>query len=144
MADNSPRFVPKVHPATRPVEPEDPYTLHATAVEGNPEVLVRAVVQEYAWIGWDVDEIAALFRDPFYPLLHSLWRALGEAGIRARLDAAFQQFGVFRFQSRIVEAPEEIEPELVQIAASVLRDSGGSPISAGPAGPGGSSHAQRL
>src|SRR5262249_58379214 len=45
------RFVPKVHPATREVLPEDPLALHATPVEGDPDVLIRALVREYAWMG---------------------------------------------------------------------------------------------
>ena len=41
-------------------------------------------------MGWDAEQIAALFRDPFYPMLHGLWQALGEAGVRDRIDAVFR------------------------------------------------------
>ena len=61
--------------------------LHVTMAEGDPDLLLRSVVQEYAWIGWDADQIAALFGDPFYPLLYGLRQALGEAGVRQRIDA---------------------------------------------------------
>jgi hypothetical protein len=109
------RFVPKVHPATREVLPEDPLTLHATPVEGDPDVLIRAIVREYAWMGWDGEQILALFTDPFYPMLHSLWLALGETALRERIGAVFDGDGVFRFRSTIHEAPEVEEPDVVQI-----------------------------
>jgi hypothetical protein len=128
MNSEAERFVPKVHPATRSVEADDPMTLHATAVEGDPEAMVRAVIQEYAWMGWDPEQIVGLFRDPFYPMLHALRLALGEAGIRRRLDDVYRRQGVYRFRSTIFEDPDvaDGEPELVQI---------------GPLRPGGSRHA---
>jgi hypothetical protein len=98
-------FVPKVHPATRPVEPDDPLTLHATAVAGDPEVMLNCLVQEYAWMGWDTEEILRLFRDPFYPALHSLWCFYGEAGLRDRLSAVLSQAGTLRLDEAVREEP---------------------------------------
>jgi hypothetical protein len=116
MQSNNPeRFVPKVHPASREVMPDDPLTLHATPVAGDPDLLIRAVVQEYAWMGWDAGQIAALFDDPFYPMLHGLRHALGAAGVRGRIDAVFHRCGVFRFRSTIHEETEDSAPELVQL-----------------------------
>jgi len=100
MESSAERFVPKVHPASREVMPDDPMTLWATPAAGDPDLLIRAVVQEYAWMGWDAEEITALFRDPFYPMLHGLWQVLGEADVRDRIDAVFHRCGVFRFCSR--------------------------------------------
>jgi hypothetical protein len=108
-------LVPKVHPATRAVEPDDPMSLYATPVTGDPEVMLRAVVQEYAWLGWDAEQVLALFRDPFYPLLNDLRDALGEDALRERIGAIFQRAGVYRFRATVREAPEEVVPELVQI-----------------------------
>jgi hypothetical protein len=125
----SANLVPKVHPATREVLPDDPMDLHATPVAGDPEVMIRAVVQEFAGMGWEVHDILRLFRDPFYPLLHGLWLALGEDGIRERVGSVVQRYGVYRFRTSIQEAPELPEPELVQI---------------GPKGPGGSRHGHGL
>jgi hypothetical protein len=109
------RFVAKVHPLSRGAEPDDPMTLNATTVAGDPDVLIRAVVGEYAWMGWDAEQIAALFHDPFYPMLHGLLEALGEAGIRERIDAVFDRGGVFRFRATVHEAPDDPEPEVIQI-----------------------------
>jgi hypothetical protein len=117
------RFVPKVHPLSRAAEPDDPMTLSATAVPGDADVLIRALVQEYAGMGWDAGQIAALFHDPFYPMLHSLLEAFGAAGIRERIDAVFERYGVFRFRVTVHEAPDDAEPEVVQIGT--LRREGG-------------------
>ena len=115
MESNPARFVPKVHPASREVMPDDPMTLCATPVEGDPDLLIRAVVQEYAWMGWEAEQIADLFRDPFYPMLHGLRLALGEAGIRERIEAVLARCGVYRFRSTVHEEPDDAAPELVQI-----------------------------
>jgi len=109
------RFGPKVHPASREVMTDDPMTLCASPVAGDPDLLIRAVVQEYAWMAWDAEQIAALFRDPFYPMLHGLRQVLGEAGVRERIDTVFHRCGVFRFRSTVQEEPDEAAPELVQI-----------------------------
>ena len=114
MQSNPNRFVPKVHPASREVMQDDPMDLHVTMAEGDPDLLLRSIVQEYAWIGWDADQIAALFGDPFYPMLYGLRQALGEAGVRQRIDAVLHRCGVFRFQSTVLEQPVDVS-ELVQI-----------------------------
>src|SRR5579885_463659 len=105
------QFVPKVHPATRPIQPEDPFTLNATAVNGDPEWMLRCLVQEYAWMGWDAEQILARFRDPFYPALNALWHHYGEAGIRERVAALVRKSGVFHFAVTVREAPEPEDEE---------------------------------
>jgi hypothetical protein len=115
MTTPSERFVPKVHPATRPAEPEDPWTLHATPVAGDPEVMLECLVQEYAWMGWDVEQILTLFRDPSYPALHALWRGCGEEGLRRRIAGVLRRMGVFRFRSVVCDEPEPAEPELIEL-----------------------------
>ena len=119
MSSEPSRFVPKVHPATRPMEAEDPLSLHAVSVEGDPELMLHCVVQEYAWMGWGGEQILNLFRDPFYPALRELWDRYGEANLRERIAALLQQIGIFQFQVTIREAPEpepeEAEPELIEL-----------------------------
>lgn len=105
------RLVPKLHPLARPVEPEDPLILNATSVAGDPDLMIRAVVQEYAWLGWSADEIISLFRDPFFPVLHSLWQTLGDTELRNRIASFVETFGVFRFQSTMVESPDDADAE---------------------------------
>ena len=113
------RFVPKVHPATRPAEADDPLSLHAVSLEGDPEQMLHCVVQEYAWMGWGGEQILNLFRDPFYPALRELWDRYGEANLRERIAALIQQTGVFHFRVTIREElepeSEKGEPELIEL-----------------------------
>ena len=98
MATATERFVPKIHPANRPVEPEDPMSLHATSVAGDPEIMLQCLVHEYAWLGWDADHILGLFRDPFYPALNNLLQQLGEDRIRQRLHEILSSLGILHFE----------------------------------------------
>jgi hypothetical protein len=115
------------------MEAEDPLTLHATAVQGDPEVMLQCLVQEYAWMGWDTDQILSLFRDPFYPALHQLCRLYGEDGLRTRIAGLLCQMGIYHVQVTVREEPEPAEPgtELIQIGIRSAR----------PEGPKGESHA---
>ena len=117
MPTEAPQFVPKVHPATRAVEADDPMTLTATLMAGDPEEMLRCVIQEYAWMGWNLDQLMCLFRDPFFPALFGLWNLFGEAGLRQRVAAVLDQTGVFQFQATVVEEaePDEEGPELIQL-----------------------------
>lgn len=117
MPTESERFVPKVHPATRPVEPEDPMTLQATPVPGNPDDMLECLVQEYAWMGWNAEQILNLFRDPFYPALYAFYEACGLERLRASVTAILGRTGVLRFSGEVNDEPpvEEHEPELVEI-----------------------------
>ncbi len=117
MNHHEPRLVPKVHPATRAAEPEDPMELCATATPGEPELMLRCTVEEYAREGWPVERIVALFADPAYPALHALGTWLGPAELRRRVERIVAQCGTFRVQ--VVEAPDELDcvpqQELVQL-----------------------------
>jgi hypothetical protein len=117
MATVSERYVPKVHPATRLGEPEDPLALHAALVPGDPEVMLQCLVQEYAWMGWGTEQILGLFRDPFYPALHALLLWFGEDALRDRVSALLRQSGVFCVEGVVAEVPEpaEEEGELIQL-----------------------------
>jgi hypothetical protein len=106
MTSSGERWVHKVHPLARAAEPEDPLTLHATPVAGDPEVMLHCLVQEYAWMGWEAEEILRLFRDPFYPALHALWRLFGEAGLRERVTTVLKQTGTWRLDADVREEPE--------------------------------------
>lgn len=105
-------FVPKVHPATRPVEPEDPMNLFAVEVPGDPELMLRLLVEEYARMGWGLEAIIGLFRDPFYVAAHGLWLHYGEEDLRQRLTVMLGRIGIVRTRTTISAPPSE---QLVQI-----------------------------
>ena len=129
MHTPSERFVPKVHPATRPVEADDPLAPYATAVGGDPEVMLECLVQEYAWMGWDVSQILRLFGHPGYPALNGLLDLYGTDGVRRRVAAVLGRMGVFRVSGAIRDdpEPEDEEPELIQLGTRrVLASKGDS------------------
>lgn len=115
MTDSSSQYVPKVHPATRPVEPEDPMNLFAVEVPGDPELMLRLLVEEYARMGWGLDELVRLFRDPFYVAAHGLWLHYGEEELRRRLTDLLGRVAVVRVKTTICSPPPE---QLVQISTS--------------------------
>ncbi|MEO6810321.1 MAG: hypothetical protein ABI353_14490 [Isosphaeraceae bacterium] len=115
MEPDSERFVPKVHPTARGVEPDDPYDLNAELVPGDADELFRSVVQEYAMFGWSAESIWGLFRDPFYPMLNRILKALGDEEVRIRIDALLAKTGITHFRATVVEGePDpEADPDVV-------------------------------
>lgn len=113
--------VPKVHPATRGIEPEDPLNLHAVEIDGDPQVMLQMLVEEYARMGFGLEELMALCRQPFYVGLHGLWRRYGEEELRRRLGAILARCGVIRAKVREAPPPAALSGvprELLQIDAS--------------------------
>ncbi len=102
---------PKVHPATREMLPDDPLELTGMVVQGDPDLMLRMIVEEYARMGCDAERILALARDPFYVGLHGLWLAWGEDGLQRRIEAILERCGVMRV--RHVETPPQ--PPVVQL-----------------------------
>jgi hypothetical protein len=103
--------VPKIHPATRPVEPEDPLNLFGYEFEGDPELMLCMIVEEYARMGYGCDALMELASNPFYQALHGLWQLLGEAELRSRVERIISRCGVLRTSWR--ESP--LPPDVVQI-----------------------------
>jgi hypothetical protein len=103
MYEENANGVPKTHPATREMLADDPLSLHGFEVEGDVELMLRMLVEEYARMGWGVEEIMRLACDPFYVAFHSLVRRFGVEGLRSRVEAVLSRVGVTRV--RLVEAP---------------------------------------
>ncbi len=121
MDSESAQFVPKVHPATRSVAPDDPFDLNATLVAGDVDLMFRSIVQEYAWMGWGAEPIFRLFRDPSYPALNGLWHALGDDETRSRIESVLSRTGVIHFHATVLEAEpdeSELEFDLIQIGSN--------------------------
>jgi hypothetical protein len=108
------------------VEAEDPMELYATPVAGNPEVMLRCAVEEYARLGWDAEQVLALFCDPYYPALHGLLELYGEAAVRQQIAAVFERTGVFHVTVRELEVSEDGSAELplveLQIPAALVNE----------------------
>jgi len=118
MSTDTDNLVPKVHPATRGVEAEDPMELMAQPALGDPEVMLECIVQEFVWMGWDLEELMGLFYDPQYPVLNHLREHYGEVEVRRRVREVANRLGVFRFQETVdeeIEPDQDDGPELIQL-----------------------------
>lgn len=104
MNDDQPvDAVPKIHPASREVLPDDPLGLQAMEVGGDRELMLRLLVEEYARIGWGVEAILALSRDPNFTAFYALRASLGEDELRRRVCRIIAQCGVIRVTARETE-----------------------------------------
>ncbi len=112
MDFENPNAVPKVHPASREVLPEDPMDLHGFEVPGDPDLMTRMLVEDYAHLGWNTDAIMSLANDPNYQVFHGLQRMFGEDELRHRIAAVIARCGVMRVKTTQREPPPT---QLVQI-----------------------------
>ena len=112
MENKNPNAVPKVHPASREVLPEDPMDLHGFEVPGSPDLMMRMLVEDYARMGWNTEAIMSLAIDPNYQVFHGLLRMFGEDGLRRRIADVIGRCGVMR----VTSTQRESSPiQLVQI-----------------------------
>ncbi len=88
------------HPQNRPWEPEDPLHLNAAAVEGDPEIMLACLVEEYARMGMNRQEIQELFDRPFFRATHGLKLLFGESGLQERIGQILGRCGVLRVQTK--------------------------------------------
>jgi hypothetical protein len=109
---NEPQPAAKVHPASREILPDDPMSLTGVEVPGDPELMLRLLVEDYARMGCDSEAILCLARDPFYVGFHGLLQVHGEEELRRRIQVILSKVGVTRV--RIVETIPASE-RLVQI-----------------------------
>jgi hypothetical protein len=112
MSETVDNAVPKIHPATREMLPEDPLEMQAFEVPGDPLLMLRMLVEEYARIGWGVEAILDLARDPNYQAFYGLRQAYGEVELRRRIGEILARCGVIRMKTTETEPPSE---RLVQI-----------------------------
>ncbi|MCO6455782.1 MAG: hypothetical protein J5I93_10845 [Pirellulaceae bacterium] len=98
-----PEATPKVHPASREILPDDPLEMTGFELPGDPDLMLRLLVEEFGRIGWNSTAIMRLARDPNYQAFHGLWRQFGEVELRRRIDLVLARCGVMRV--RQTEAP---------------------------------------
>lgn len=107
------RWVEKVHPLSRQATEEDPLELMAQPAVGDPDVMLECILQEFAWMGWSVEQLLSLFQHPGYPVLNQLREFYGEAEVRRRVETLAARWGQLRFRETVVEPEEDVQ--VVQI-----------------------------
>jgi hypothetical protein len=98
------------HPKDRAPKSDDPMELSGVELDGDPEVMLDCIVEEYARMGEGADVILRMFNDPDYQGPYGLTKAFGRDYIRLRVEGILRRCGVLRF--RVTELiPPESEPQ---------------------------------
>jgi len=80
-----------MHGRDKEPESDDPMELVMSCIPGgDPVVMARCIIEEYALMGMDEDEILELFRQPIYQT-HGLYRERGEPWVRELIQSALSQ-----------------------------------------------------
>jgi hypothetical protein len=108
------------HPSDRPVLPDDPMSLNAIEFDGDPEFMLKIMVEEYARLGCDFETFVGMCQEPFYQGLYGLWVHFGQDELRRRAKEAFARCGVVRVK---VTHTKPANDQLVQIALTGQHDS---------------------
>ena len=99
------------------MEAEDPLQLNATELDGDPDVLLTCIVEEFARMGWDADMILRNFSQPQFQGPYRLLQRLGPEGARKRVEEIVSRCGVWRIREIELKAAEpEGEPVNLTIA----------------------------
>lgn len=80
MRKMSHRDVRQVRLLTWNAKVGDPLKLVANPPLANSEWMLESIVQDFAGLGYDGDELTNLFRSPAYPVLNQLLDYLGPGG----------------------------------------------------------------
>ncbi len=124
-------MVPKVHPLSRDATDDDPLELTAELVGGDPSVMLDCVLQEFAWMGLDAEELVGLFHHPGYPVLCELRAFLGEQTVRNRVERLISQWGVMRFRE-VHGEPDPDDDDTIELVQLTLGNSLNPSIPGGP------------
>jgi hypothetical protein len=112
MNDPAINGVPKTHPASREILPDDPMEMRGFEVPGDSDLMLKILVEEYARIGWGAGAIMQLACNANYTAFHALRQSLGEAELRRRVKEIIGRCGVMRINAGETEPLSE---RLVQI-----------------------------
>jgi ketol-acid reductoisomerase len=87
------------------VETDDPMELTGVVCNGDPDIMVIAIIEEYMRAGHTSEEVFELFKNPFYPTLHQALYRKGFESIRKEIEETAKRIGIFKF-----ETTESVEP----------------------------------
>ncbi|MDP2662422.1 MAG: hypothetical protein Q8R28_17015 [Dehalococcoidia bacterium] len=79
-------------------ESDDPWEIVGVVVPTAPGEdatgeMARALVEEFALMGYSPERLLRLFETPFYAGAHAIYRARGEAFVRQTIDAVLREGG---------------------------------------------------
>ncbi len=78
-------------------DPDDPMRVKVGLAEGDPHLMLDGLIEEYAAMGWDANQIAEIFESPFFLATHGLTQLFGPEVIHRRIEQILQECGVLHF-----------------------------------------------
>lgn len=82
--------------SAKPPEADDPMQIRAEWVTGDQRVMLECLIEEFAHMGWEENQIAQMFENPFFLAAHGLRKRFGREAIRECIRQTLQRCGVFR------------------------------------------------
>jgi hypothetical protein len=82
----------------KPPEPDDPMHMQAESVVGDQQVMLECLIEEFARMGWDANQIARLFENPFFLASYGLAKRLGREEVDKCIKRTIERCGVFRIK----------------------------------------------
>ena len=110
----------RTHPKDRVPQADDPMEISGIEIEGDPQVMLQCIVEEFARMGCDSDTILRMFDDPFFQGPHGLTKAFGREYIRDRVNRILKRSGVMSVL--FIEQPpeDEIEPVTLTVGGRAI------------------------
>jgi hypothetical protein len=92
------------HPRDRATQQDDPMMLEPVEIDGDPEIMIDCLIEEFARMGWDTPTIIRMFDNPFYEGPHRARQLYTADAFEARVRRVLGRCGTLRV--RIVERGE--------------------------------------
>ncbi len=80
--------------STKPSEADDPMQIRAEWVTGNQRVMLECLIEEFARMGWEENQIAQMFENPFFLAAHGLRKRFGRETVHECIEQTLQRCGV--------------------------------------------------
>jgi hypothetical protein len=87
--------------------------MRGNSVPGDQQVMLQCLIEEFARMGWDANQIGLLFENEFFLASHGLAERLGQKAVRECIEQTLQRCGVFNFE--MSEPKPNKEPRICPI-----------------------------
>ncbi len=99
--------------SAKPAAADDPMQVRGDSVPGDQQVMLQCLIEEFARMGWNADQIGLLFENKLFLASHGLAERLGQKAVRECIEQTIQLCGVFRFE--MSESKPNKEPRICPI-----------------------------
>ncbi len=94
----------------KPAAADDPMQVRGDSVPGDQQVMLQCLIEEFARMGWNANQIRLLFENKFFLASHGLAERLGQEAVRECIEQTLQRCGVFHFE--MSESKPNQEPRI--------------------------------